>query len=129
MGPSARWLAGGWAALILALATVNVLPMNHDYSRFLLRKAGHLGLYAMLALLLSRALASAHRRPGARRALGILVLVAAVGSLDELCQAFVPGRSARVADVGTDLIGGAVGLILVWALDAIRRLLGRRHRS
>ena len=81
----------------------------------LCRKCGHLTEYAMLALLLWRAL----RRPvkndirpwgwrEARLALGIVMLYAAT---DEFHQLFVPERTGLVSDVFIDTAGGAVGLL------------------
>ena len=50
----------------------------------------------------------------------VLAVTAAVAGLDEWHQAFVPGRAARVSDVGLDTIGGMVGLVAGRALDALR---------
>ena len=120
-GRIGRWLpVGAWAALVLCLASVNVFPQNHEYSRMVLRKAAHLGVYAVLACLLYRALARDGRRPGLRGMLLVLGLTAALACSDEWRQSFVPGRSARVADVELDMVGGTIGIFGAWLFGAIR---------
>lgn len=120
---AARWLLiGCWAVLILALGGTTIFPDNHQVPRLLLRKAAHLGLYAVLALMLYHALGAggplagarseaAARRAGRARLLLALVLTALVAGLDEWHQAFVPGRSARLYDVALDTLGGALALL------------------
>ena len=64
---------------------------------FLERKAAHMFLYFVLALLLLAALSLwAARR---RALLGALLLCAAAAALDEYHQTFVPGRSGEVRDL------------------------------
>jgi VanZ family protein len=82
----------------------------------LFRKACHVGEYAVLAGLLYIALAKASRltdRPAVRR--WTLLLTVLWASIDELHQAFVPGRGAHVSDIGIDTLGAllALGLIAV----------------
>ena len=89
------------------------------------RKCCHLAEYAMLALLLWRAL----RRPvkndsrpwgwrEARLALGIVMLYA---TTDEFHQLFVPERTGLVSDVFIDTGGGAAGLFAFWFLGRLRK--------
>ncbi len=49
------------------------------------------------------------------------LFTAASGLLDELHQAYVPGRSADIRDLAADTLGAAVGVLLVFALRAILR--------
>src|SRR5690349_8246654 len=77
---------------------------------FFLRKCAHLTEYALLALLLWRALRQPVRkdpRPwrwaDARLAVFIVALYAAT---DEFHQLFVPTREGRVSDVMIDTVGG-----------------------
>lgn len=87
---------------------------------FVERKAAHMFLYFVLALLLLAALSFWTSR---RRALpGALLLCAAAAALDEYHQTFVPGRSGEVRDVLVDLCGGAAALLLaVLAERCLRR--------
>jgi len=90
-----------------------------------IRKCGHLAEYAVLALLLWRAL----RRPvkndsrpwvwrEAQLALGIVMLYAAT---DEFHQIFVPERTGLLSDVFIDTAGGAVGLLALRVYDIFRK--------
>ena len=90
---------------------------------YLARKGGHLSEYAVLALLLWRAIRQpqkADTRPWrwteARLALAIVFLYSAS---DELHQVFVPLRTGQVSDVCIDTLGGAAGLLLLWLLGKI----------
>ena len=85
----------------------------------IVRKCAHLTEYAVLALLLWRALhkapgpdASAWRWPEAGLALALVALYAAS---DEFHQTFVPSRQGCVSDVLLDAAGGALGLVCLWA--------------
>ena len=95
----------------------------------LFRKCGHLTEYALLALLLWRAIHSTRnpintpersqeewRWDEAGLTLAIIFLYAAS---DELHQIFVPLRTALVTDVFIDTSGGTAGLIILWLLGKI----------
>ena len=83
-----------------------------------LRKCCHLTEYAVLALLLWRAIRQPDKknpRPWnwaeAGLALSIVFLYAAS---DEFHQIFVPTRTPQVTDVMIDTAGGAIGLFALW---------------
>src|SRR5438876_8177841 len=78
-----------------------------------IRKLGHLTEYAILAMLLWRALRSGTRW---QMKMSILFLVAALASAifaasDEFHQSFVPSRTASPTDVMIDICGALVGLL------------------
>ena len=85
---------------------------------FLVRKAGHLSEYAVLALLLLRAVRSSLRlAPGdwSWRATGLaLLLAAAYAATDEFHQSFVAARTASAGDVLIDSLGALFALMLVF---------------
>jgi VanZ family protein len=92
---------------------------------YFVRKCLHLTEYAMLALLLWRAMQKPMKndpRPwtwrSARLALLLVILYAAS---DEFHQTFVPARSALVSDVVVDTIGGAAGLLALWTIGRWRK--------
>jgi VanZ family protein len=78
---------------------------------FLVRKAGHMAVFGILALLTWRALATttAWRRPWAW-ALALAVLYAVT---DELHQGFVAGRHPSPVDVGIDATGALIAVLAV----------------
>jgi VanZ family protein len=118
---SAQWLPLVlWAALTLALGSSTIFPDNHELPRLLVRKAAHLALYAVLALLLYRALGSVRGLSVPSRLALVLAVVATMGCVDEWHQGFVRSRSARVGDVWIDALGGAVGLVAARAIEALR---------
>jgi VanZ family protein len=108
----AGWHAGATSALLepwLRALLPWAAPEQIAGAHWLLRKAGHVVEYAVLALLWRRALAA----PGApapwRRPLVLAVLTAA---LDEAHQSTIPARSGSVADVGLDSGAAAVALLV-----------------
>jgi VanZ family protein len=91
----------------------------------LVRKAGHLTEYALLALLIWRALRhtpSDKPRPWSwRLAARTLLWVMLYAASDEFHQLFVPSREATITDVLIDTTGGALALCLLWSIDHMRR--------
>lgn len=92
--------------------------LSSPLAETVLRKAGHIAEFAVLAYLVSRAIAISRQgdplgtqthRPYTRPA-GLLSLLYAFA--DEAHQRFVPGRSARLEDVVIDAVGIALGLFV-----------------
>lgn len=89
------------------------------------RKCAHVAEYAVLALLLWRALRKPPA-PGVPRwqwpATGLaLVLVALYAASDEFHQAFVPSRQGSVRDVLLDTAGAAAALLCLWGYGRLRK--------
>jgi VanZ family protein len=80
------------------------------------KKLGHALGYALLALAYARGIGP---RPWASVLAWLLAVLFAAS--DEFHQSFVPGRTARVFDIGIDSAGAGLGLIL--------QTLARIHRS
>jgi VanZ family protein len=92
--------------LIFFLSSQPHLPRYpHPLTDFLLKKGAHLFEYAVLAILIHRAVGD----EGARWALLIGGLYAAS---DEFHQSFVPGRNAELLDLTVDLLGVILGLYM-----------------
>jgi VanZ family protein len=91
----------------------------------LARKCAHLAEFAVLALLLWRALRKAADPGNASwrwsEASLALALVALYAASDELHQAFVPPRQGCVGDVLLDTTGAALGLLCLWAAGRWRK--------
>jgi VanZ family protein len=94
----------GWAAVIFAFSSIPSLSSGLGVWDTVLRKAAHVTEYAILGLLLYRAI----EREAPALAAGI-----AYAATDELHQHFVAGRHASAVDVGIDAVGVALGM-LVW---------------
>ena len=132
-----RWLPVGlWMALIFVVST-NLGSFQHtslivepllrwlnptisaaaiEEVHVLIRKAGHLTEYAILAVLILRAGELPHPANLSRRywrSVGwALLLTAFYAVTDEWHQSFVPGRTASAVDVLIDSIGGLLALSL-----------------
>ncbi len=85
--------------------------------QFLVRKAGHVTEYAILATLLWRALR--HHWLSVRRSFWKPAMLTLVGAMtyaatDEFHQSFIPSRTATAHDVMIDTMGAIVGLLICW---------------
>jgi len=112
-----RWLALGlWYAAIIFTSSLASTPTTAEpLLDFLISKAGHVFVYAILGWLVSDALTS----PAAgfaidrRLALAVTILAsAALAAVDETRQSFVYGRTAMVSDVLLDTIAASGGALL-----------------
>ena len=82
---------------------------------FLVRKAGHLIEYAILALFAARALRTSTRELLRTRWFWVsLLFVVAYSLSDEFHQSFVPSRTASIYDCMIDSVGGFVALTMLW---------------
>ena len=95
-----------WAAVIFALSAVPSLGTGLGGWDTVLRKCAHVTEYAILALLLYRALG---------RELPAFLIGFAYAVTDEVHQEFVRGRHASPFDVSMDAAGLALGLLLLHA--------------
>jgi VanZ family protein len=93
-----------WAAVIFALSSIPSLGTDLGVWDTVLRKGAHVTEYAILALLLLRALG----REGPALALGLCYAAS-----DELHQRFVRGRHASPFDFAVDAFGLTLGLLLL----------------
>jgi VanZ family protein len=114
---ASRWLPVVlWAAVIFALSSIPHLSSGLGTWDTILRKGAHLTEYAILAMLLVRAL---------EREVPAFVLGVLYAASDEFHQSFVRGRHAAPLDVAIDSVGLALGL-LAWrryaAVDKASRI-------
>jgi VanZ family protein len=99
-----------WAAVIFVFSSIPDLGTGLGTWDLVLRKIAHAGEFALLGLLLARAL----RHDGVAVAAGVAYAVS-----DELHQHFVPGRVGSPLDVAIDAAGVLVG-VLAWRRWAAR---------
>ena len=109
-----------WAAVIFALsATPNLRFAPADAVDFVVRKAGHMAVFGIFAVLSWRAISLSRRRGALLLSLALTVAYAAS---DEFHQSFTVGRHPSPVDVGIDSVGALI------ALAALAALLGFRAR-
>src|SRR5690606_25246969 len=111
-------------ALIWALSSVST-PVSLD--DFPLRdKGAHFLEYGLLGLLVAHAVRRTWPRHHPARTLALAVVVTVLfGLLDEIHQAFVPGRSSDALDLVADGAGALVGALARHAGHLTRRRLAR----
>lgn len=90
-----------WAGLIFALSSIPGLGTGLGVWDLVLRKLAHAAEYAVLGLLLARAVA----------ALPAFALGLAYAVTDEVHQHFVEGRQGAARDVAVDAVGLVLGLV------------------
>jgi len=113
IGPLLRWFIAD-----VSDETIRAVQM-------FVRKGCHLGEYAVLALLLWRAV----RRPYAggtrpwswREAAYVLAGAGLYAVTDELHQSLIPSRAGTMSDVLLDLLGVIIGLGLLWGYGRWRK--------
>jgi VanZ family protein len=109
---AARWLPVVlWAAVIFAFSSVPSLSSGLGTADLVLRKLAHVTEYAVLGVLLARALPE----------LGALAAGLAYAVTDEVHQHFVPGRHAALLDVAIDATGVLIGILLARRIALRRR--------
>ena len=120
--PILRWLLGDGFTLERA-----------NFIHHLIRKGGHLTEYAILCVLLWRALVTVpafyHSLPDSPAKSGwrfttSVLLAATYAASDEFHQSFIPTRTASVYDVMIDTCGAIIGLGLYLAVVTQLRRLG-----
>ncbi len=91
-----------WAAVIFTLSAIPALSTGLGLWDTILRKGAHMTEYALLALLLFRAIG---------QELPAFLLGLAYAASDEIHQHFVRGRHASPVDVAIDAAGLLLGLL------------------
>ena len=104
---------------ILLRAVRWLFPNVRDESlavfHLLVRKAGHLTEYAILATFAARAFRTSSHALLRRHWLWISLLLAIAYALtDEFHQSFVPSRTASIYDSLIDSVGALIGLMIIW---------------
>jgi VanZ family protein len=110
-----------WAGFIFALsATPNLRFVESNTADFIIRKAGHMAAFGILAVLIWGALSYSRVRLAL---LFSLALTVAYAISDEFHQGFTAGRHPSPIDVGIDSTGAAIALL---ALTVCVRVWSRR---
>jgi VanZ family protein len=113
-----------WAGLIFAASSRPDLRVSDDdLLDLVLRKAAHLFVFGVLAVLVARVLRG--EGLGSRATLGWAWLVTLGYAIsDEWHQTFVEGRAGQASDVAIDMVGATVGLVVLhraWSMSTPRK--------
>jgi VanZ family protein len=83
---------------------------------FFMRKLGHVGEYALLAMLMWRAARGGTNRRVKMSILfvSIWIVCAIFAASDEFHQTFASSRTASLRDVAIDIVGAFIGLAICW---------------
>jgi len=93
-----------WAGVIFGLSSIPSLSSGLGTWDEVLRKCAHVTEYAILGLLLLRAVG--HELPA-------LLLGVAYAASDEIHQHFVAGRHGSPVDIAIDTVGLVIGIVLM----------------
>ena len=108
-----------WAAVIFGFsATPNLRVAQAADVDFVVRKAGHMAVFGILAVLLWRALAFSEVR---RAIVWSWVLTVGYAVTDEFHQSFTSGRHPSPVDVGIDSVGALLFLLALTLWLRIRQ--------
>ena len=94
-----------WMGLIYFISSVPGLSVGEGAVDFLTRKPAHVVEYAVLFLLLHRALHDSFSLVGKKLYLAAGIFTFLYAITDEVHQIFVPLREGRILDLGFDLLG------------------------
>ena len=108
-----------WLGAILTATSLPGSVLPHTQVRYA-DKGVHFFMYGGLGLLLARAMHNPPRTTRLRVVFAAVVMVIAIGALDEWHQQYIQGRSAEGADWMADSIGGLIGALTWVALDRIK---------
>jgi VanZ family protein len=118
-GPVAAWLI-----VIFMGSSIGTLPsVDRGTLDRLMHWVGHLSEYAILALVLLRALKNGEAL-GWREIVLTLIVAAVYGLSDEWHQSFVKGRDGDLGTVGLDMAGALIGV----AIGLWRQRNSSKHR-
>ena len=116
----ARFLAVAWALFLFALTSwpsppeVPAVAWIPSFDKLV-----HACLYGIEGFLLFRAIAwTGSEAFSWRRALIVGAIMAVWGTLDEIHQLWIPGRSCEVADAVTDAVAGFCGAVVASVYSA-----------
>lgn len=107
----------GWLATLLADAGVHASDATLGLINAVLRKAGHLTAYGIMALVSFRAVREGRSGFTLRWAVIAIAITVCVASTDEFLQSFTPTRGSSVWDVLLDTCGGTIAMLGMWRLE------------
>jgi len=125
-----KWNTFFWVEKILLLLFPGISFEQAKMINFILRRAGHVTEYCIMALLPFRAFrASSAESWNWRWFWGALIVVVLWAALDEFHQSFVPARRASFMDVGLDASAGILALLICALWFRYKRNRKSNHSS
>lgn len=113
---------GGLVRQIIQWFYPTISEETLETAHFLVRKAGHFTVYAVLAMLLMRAFrAGSELRWQRQWGIYSFFIVGIYALLDEYHQSFTTSRTGSIYDSMIDLTGGACMLFVLWLLSLRKR--------
>ena len=107
-----RWLVVVFYAMMIVTIPAGAIVSPETLGIFGVDKLIHMAVYALLCLLICRALvATLGQRLGPHMLFLAFLLTVIYGTFDEVLQAYSPGRISSVFDLFADGIGA---LLVVW---------------
>jgi VanZ family protein len=105
-----------YAAAIFILSSMPTIPLPSQYYELPSPdKLSHTALYFGLTILLCLSLSNAANPIISERTIILSFTIGTVyGILDEVHQAFVPGRTATLIDIAFDILGTLVAIAIFW---------------
>jgi VanZ family protein len=117
-------------AYLVVIFAGSSMPGPRDIPGGLSDKTAHFLEYAVLGLLLARALAGRRWLSiPLRYVVAAVVIAAAYAFSDEFHQLFVPGRVFDLHDMAADTLGASVAAGALWACGIIRRSSAERRNQ
>lgn len=114
-------------AVIFLVSDQPTLPYPDDLDAKVISILGHVGVYAVLAVLIWWALGLTSLSTGWRAVVPV-ILCFLYGLTDEWHQSFVPGRTPDIRDIVADTTGALLAMLLVtWLERRSGRWRGRRR--
>lgn len=109
-----RWFPPAvWMLLIFILSSQSHLPGPAGAApNFLAHKIMHLVVYAVLYALLYRAI-NMQKKKTIRDWILPLILTTIYAATDEFHQSYVPGRTPAFHDIGYDILGASIALLML----------------
>lgn len=107
-----------WAAMIFQFSSGTIPKASSDFwVDFVIKKTGHIILFAVLAILFYRALLG--EGVNRKKAAYFAVLIALFyGAVDEFHQSFTQGREARLRDTFIDGVGAGFAIFMIYKFTA-----------
>jgi VanZ family protein len=100
-----------WLLLALVVCSLAFEPGERAPTLGMGDKVNHMAAFAALGFVAALALPAGWRETAIASAVGL-----ALGIFIEVVQAFLPTRTAELADVVGDAVGLAIGMALLWLL-------------